>query len=150
VAAGRSRVVPVRAAHGGLALFRTDPGHTAAAILTAAAERFALEQDSHDPKEVGGLGQQQGRDMWAHIGACHRAAWAQALTERGAWDQPREARGDRSASPWDDPQRRPAHADRRKALQRLGLGQGFLQLSQGMAVPLEIQQFAERMINQAA
>ena len=148
-AGGRIRVVLVREAHGWLALFSTDPAVTAEAILTAAADRFAIEQDFHDLKEVEGLGQQQLRDIWANIGAFHVSAWVHTLTELWAWDQPREAIGDRSASPWDDEERRPSHADRRKALQRLCLGQEFLQLTEGLALTPEIQQFVGRVINRA-
>jgi hypothetical protein len=149
-AGGRIRVVLVREARGWLALFSTDPALTAEAILAAAADRFALEQDFHDLKEVEGLGQQQLRDIWANVGAFHVSAWAHTLTELWAWDQPREAICDRSASPWDDPERRPSHADRRKALQRRCLGQEFLQLTEGLALTPEIRQFVGRVIHQAA
>jgi hypothetical protein len=149
-AGGRIRVVLVREARGWLALFSTDPTLTAEEILTAAADRFAIEQDFHDLKEVEGLGQQQLRDIWANVGAFHVSAWLYTLTELWAWDQPREAICDRSASPWDDPERRPSHADRRKALQRLCLGEEFLQLSQGQALAPEIHQFVGRVINHAA
>jgi hypothetical protein len=149
-AAGRIRVVLVREAHGWLALFSTDPTLTAEAILAAAADRFAIEQDFHDLKEVEGLGQQQLRDIWANVGAFHVSAWVHTLTELWAWDQPHEALCDRSASPWDDPERRPSHADRRRALQRLCLGQEFLRLTEGLALPPEIQQFVGRVINHAA
>ena len=149
-AGGRIRVVLVREPHGWLALFSTDPALTAAEILAAAADRFAIEQDFHDLKEVEGLGQQQLRDIWANVGAFHVSAWVHTLTELWAWDQPREMICDRSASPWDDPGRRPSHADRRQALQRLCLGQEFLQLTEGMALTPEIQQFVGRVINHAA
>jgi DDE superfamily endonuclease len=149
-AGGRIRVVLVREQHGWLALFSTDPSLTAEAILSAAADRFAIEQDFHDLKEVEGLGQQQLRDIWANVGAFHVNAWLHTLTELWAWEQPREAICDRSASPWDDAQRRPSHADRRKALQRLCLGAEFVQLSQGQALTPEIQQFVGRVINHAA
>jgi hypothetical protein len=149
-AGGRIRVVLVREAHGWLALFSTDPALTAPEILTAAADRFAIEQDFHDLKEVAGLGQQQLRDIWANVGAFHVSAWVHTLTELWAWDQPRAVICDRSASPWDDPERRPSHADRRKALQRLCLGQEFLQLMEGRTLAPEIQQFVGRVINHAA
>jgi hypothetical protein len=72
------------------------------------------------------------------------------LTELWAWDQPREAIGDRSASPWDDLERRPSHADRRKALQRQCLRQQFTHVAAGQALTPEIQQFVQRVINHAA
>ena len=148
-AGGRIRVVIVREEHGWLALFRTDGAMTAEEILSAAADRFSLEQDFHDWKEVEGLGQQL-RDVWANGGAFHVSAWVHTLTELWAWGQPREAICDRSASPWDDPDRRPSHADRRQALQRQCLGQEFLHLAEGQALTEEIQQFVGRLINHAA
>jgi hypothetical protein len=149
-AGGVVRVVLVREPHGWLALFSTDPALTAAEVLEAAADRFSIEQDFHDLKEVEGLGQQQLRDVWANIGAFHVLAWVHTLVELWAWDQAREAICDRSASPWDDPGRRPSHADRRKALQRQCLGQEFRDLAEGQALTPEIHQFVGRVINHAA
>jgi hypothetical protein len=40
------------------------------------------------------------------------------LVELWAWDKQKAEICDRRASPWEDPTRRPSHADRRKALQR--------------------------------
>jgi len=149
-AGGVIRVVLVRQEHGWLALFSTDPSLTAAEVLSIAADRFSIEQDFHDLKEVEGLGQQQVRDIWANVGAFHVSAWVHTLVELWAWGQPREAICDRSASPWDDPDRRPSHADRRKALQRQCLGEEFLHLAEGQALTPEIQQFVGRVINHAA
>jgi DDE superfamily endonuclease len=149
-AGGVIRVVIVREEHGWLALFSTDVSLTAAEILAIAAERFSIEQDFHDLKEVEGLGQQQVRDIWANVGAFHISVWVHTLVELWAWGQSREAICDRSASPWDDPGRRPSHADRRKALQRQCLEQEFQQLAEGQALAPEIQQFVGRVISHAA
>jgi len=149
-AGGCIRVVLVWETHGWLALFSTDPTLTAAEILEAAADRFSIEQDFHDLKEVEGLGQQQLRDIWANVGAFHRSVWTHTLTELWAWDQPREAIGDRSDAPWDDATRRPSHADRRKALQRHCLGQEFLRVAAGQPLAPEIQEFVGRVIRHAA
>jgi DDE superfamily endonuclease len=115
---GAVRVVLVREQHGWLAFFCTDPTATAEQVLEAVADRAALEQDFHDLKEVEGLGQQQVRNVWANLGAFHLSLWAHTLVELWAWGQPKERICDRTGSPWDDPDRRPSHADRRKALQR--------------------------------
>src|SRR5687768_15098960 len=64
-AGGRIRVVLVREEHGWLALFSTDPTLTAEEILSAAADRFSIEQNFHDLKEIEGVGQQQVRNLWA-------------------------------------------------------------------------------------
>jgi hypothetical protein len=149
-AGGRIRVVLVREDHGWLAPFSTDPAMTAEEVLSVAADCFSIEQDFHDLKEVEGLGQQQVRDIWANVGAFHLSAWVHTLLELWAWDQPAESLRDRSASPWDDPGRRPSYADRRKALQRYGLGQGFLRLAGGRPLAPENQEFVGRLIRHAA
>lgn len=116
----------MKEAHGCLALFSTDRARTAEEILSAAANRFRIEQDVHDLKEVEGLGQQQVRDSGANVGPFHVLAWVPTLVELWAWDQPVAALCDRSASPGDDAERRPSHADRRKALPRRCLRQELL------------------------
>lgn len=93
-------------------------GTSVKGILEAVADRNAIEQDFHDVKEVWGAGQQQLRNLWANIGAFNLNLWAHSLVELWAWHQPKSRLCDRSASPWDDAQRRPSHADRRRALQQ--------------------------------
>ena len=115
---GLIRVVLVHEDHGWLAFFCTDPQASVEAILQAVAQRSAIEQDFHDLKEVHGAGQQQVRNLWCNIGAFHLNLWLHTLIELWAWQQPAKTLRDRSASPWDDPERRPSHADRRKALRR--------------------------------
>jgi hypothetical protein len=149
-AGGRIRVVLVQEKHGWLALFSTDPTLSAEEILSAAADRFSLEQDFHDLKEVEGLGQQQLRDIRANVGAFHVLAWVHTLTELWAWGLPHAALCDRSASPWDDATRRPSHADRRQALQRQCLGQEFQRLAAGQPLTPEIREFVGRVISHAA
>ncbi len=143
-------MVIVREEHGWLALFSTDPGMAVEEMLRVVADRFSIEQDFHDLKEVEGVGQQPLRNIWANVGAFHVSVWVPTLVELWAWGQPREAICDRSASPWDDPQRRPSHANRRKALQRECLGQEFQRLAEGQPLTPEIQQFVGRLINHAA
>ena len=149
-AGGRIRVVLVQEEHGWLALFSTDPTLTTEAILSAAADRFSIEQDFHDLKEVEGLGQQQLRDIWANVGAFHVLAWVHTLVELWAWGLPHETLCDRSDSPWDEATRRPSHADRRKALQRQCLGQEFQRLAAQQPLPRKIQEFVGRVIRHAA
>ena len=55
--------------------------------------------------------------------------WMQTLVECWAWNKPVDEIRDRADSPWDDPQRRPSHADRRKALRRETLQNEYLSLS---------------------
>jgi hypothetical protein len=149
-AEGRIRVVLLKEARGWLPYFSTDPAMTATTILEQVADRGALEQDYHDLKEVEGTGQQQVRNIWANLGAFHLTLWTHCLTELWAWFQPREALCDRSDSPWDDAQRRPSHADRRKALQRSCLAEELSHLQRRQPVASEIQRFIAGLIHQAA
>jgi len=149
-AGGQIRVVLVREEHGWLALFSTDVTLTAEEVLSIAADRFSIEQDFHDLKEVEGLGQQQVRDIRANVGAFHVCAWVHALTELWAWGRPKEAICDREESPWDDAGRRPSHADRRKALRRQCLSAEFQRLAGDQPLTPEIQEFIGRVIRHAA
>jgi hypothetical protein len=118
VVGGVIRVVLVREDHGWVAFFCTDPEATVEQILKAVADRAALEQDFHDIKEVHGAGQQQVRHIFANVAVFNLNLWLHTLIELWAWEQPAKKLRDRSASPWDDAERRPSHADRRNALRR--------------------------------
>jgi hypothetical protein len=143
---GVIRVVLVREEHRWLAYFCTDPQATVAQILEAAADRTTIEQDFHDLKEVEGLGQQQVRNVWANVGVYHLNLWAHALVELWAWGRPKGTLCDRSAAPWDDPTRRPSHADRRKALQRHCLEQAFSSARRGGRLPRKMQQLVRALM----
>jgi hypothetical protein len=117
-AGGLIRVVLVREQEGWVAFFCTAAEATVAQILEAVADRAAIEQDFHDLKEVHGAGQQQVRHYWANIAVYHLNLWLHTLIELWAWDQSHRQLCNRKHSPWDDPNRRPSHADRRNALRR--------------------------------
>jgi DDE superfamily endonuclease len=124
-AGGTIRVVLVKETEGWVAFFATDPAASVAQVLEAVADRAAIEQDFHDLKEVHGAGQQQVRNYWVNVAVYHLSLWLHTLVELWAWSRPKAQLCDRSESPWDDPQRRPSHADRRKALRRTCLEQEF-------------------------
>ena len=149
-ARGRIRVVLVKETQRWLPYFSTDPAMAATTILEQVADRGAVEQDYHDLKEVEGTGQQQLRNLWANLGAFHLTLWAHCLTEMWAWWQPKEALCDRRASPWDDAERRPSHADRRKAMQHSCLAEEFSRLTRRQPVASEIQRFVTGLIHQVA
>ena len=104
-------------------------------------------QDRDSPE---GLGQQQLRDVWANLGAFHLNLWAHTLVELWAWDQPKGAICDRSASPWDDPDRRPSHADRRKALQRQCLGEEIAQCGHRQPLSRKIRRLLRSLVQLVA
>jgi DDE superfamily endonuclease len=117
-AGGRIRVVIVREDGGWLAYFCTDPTVSAAVVLEAMADRGAIEQTFKDVKEVWGAGQQQVRNVYASVGAFAVNLVLYSAVEAWAWARAEEQLVDRSRAPWDTEERRPSHADKRKALQR--------------------------------
>jgi hypothetical protein len=125
VVGGVIRVVLVREDNGWTAFFCTDPEATVEQILKAVADRATIEQDFHDVKEVHGAGQQQVRHIFANVAVFNLNLWLHTLIELWAWEQPAKKLRNRSASPWDDPTRRPSHADRRNALRRECIQQTF-------------------------
>ncbi len=128
-AGGVIRVVLVEQGEAWAAFFCTDPRASVAEVLTAVADRASIEQAFHDLQEVWGAGQQQLRNVWANLGAFHLNLWLYTLVEVWAWDRTEERLIDRTASPWDDPGRRPSHADRRRTVQRESLRQEYRRLA---------------------
>ena len=148
-AAGVIRVVIVKEAHGWIPFFCTDPDATVAEILQAAGDRFCIEQNYHDLKEVEGAGQQQVRNVWSNIGSFVLTLWSHTLVELWAWDQPPPALCDRRASPWDDAARRPSHADRVKAFQRSYFLEEFSRLPRAWQRKRRIRALFEELLAQA-
>jgi len=148
-AGGLIRVVIVQEAEGCEYFFCTDPEASVQEILEAFADRAAIEQDFHDVKEVWGAGQQQHRSLWANIGAFHVNLWMHTLVELWAWNKPKATVCNRSESPWDDAERRPSHADRRKALQRTILRREYSSLLRRGGMTRKIAAFARRLLKLA-
>src|SRR5262249_57520487 len=112
----------------------------------AVADRAAVEQDFHDVKEVRGAGQQQLRNYWASLAASHLTLWLHTLVELWAWQHEQGSLCDRRPSPWDDPSRRPSHADRCKALRGHCLESAIRDvLGPGRALP-KIRPFVQRLV----
>ena len=108
------------------AYFSTDQTLDAKTILEIGAERWAIEETFHDVKEVWGAGQQQVRNVWSSIGCWHLNTWLYSLVELACWERPVEELVDRSDRSWDNPDRRPSHADRRRQIRREMLEKQFL------------------------
>lgn len=147
---GMIRVVLVKEAHGWFAFFCSDPNATVAEILEAFADRATIEQDFHDVKEVWGAGQQQVRNIWTNVAVFNLNLWMHTLVELWSWNRPHEQLVDRSDSPWDDAQRRPSHANRRKALRRLILEQELNAFHADPSLPNKILKLAKSLIAMAA
>ncbi len=149
-AGGVIRVVLVDEPTGWIAFFCTDVSVSVADILTTVADRFSLEITFRDCKEVVGAGQQQVRFLWANIGAFHICLWTFTMTEAWAWHRAEAELVDRSKSPWDNPHRRPSHADKRRAWRRELLGEELRDVLRPGVTEAEIQAIAERLLDLAA
>jgi hypothetical protein len=104
----------------------TDLMASAVEILETVADRYAIEQNFSDLKEIEGAGQQQVRTLGSNLGAFHLNLWLHSLVELWSWDKSAKVLCDRSDSPWDDVDRRPSHADKCAALRREVLRQTFI------------------------
>jgi hypothetical protein len=149
-AGGVIRVVLVRERTGWLPFFCTDPAVCAQQVLEVMADRGAIEQAFKDVKEVWGAGQQQVRNVYAGIGALAVNLVLFSVVEAWAWERAEGELVDRSCSPWDREERRPSHADKRKALQREIL-RGEIQAAVGQGPhAAEFQNLAMRLLHLAA
>lgn len=147
---GVIRVLLLKESHGWLALFSTDPNVSVVEILEAFADRATIEQDFHDIKEVWGAGQQQVRNIWSNVAVFHMNLWMHTLVELWAWKRGHAELCDRSDSPWDDAERRPSHANRRKALRQQILQTELSATIRGRTLPRKILQLAKRLLQLAA
>ena len=114
------------------------------------ADRATIEQDFHDVKEVWGAGQQQVRNIWTNAAVYQLNLWMHTLVELWAWDRPHEDLCDRSDSPWDDADRRPSHANRRKALRRHIMDHQLSTIKAISRPPRKILDLARRLMALAA
>jgi hypothetical protein len=132
------------------AYFCTKPSATAEEILQAAAQRTSIEQTFKDVKEVWGAAQQQVRNLHANVGCFNLNGWMYSLVEAWAWAVPEEELVDRGNSPWDGEYRRPSHADKRKALQRILLRGEIESVLAGRPDKQQFRELAERLLHMAA
>jgi hypothetical protein len=150
-AGGVVRVVIVKEENGSWrAVLCTDPEASAEAIVQATLDRWAIEQNFHDLKEVEGIEQVQLRRVWSNVGALNLNLWVHTLVELWGWNRPMEELSDRSDSPWDDGSRRPSHADRRKALQREMLEEEFQRCGGRGPLPRKIRHLLDRVLRLVA
>jgi hypothetical protein len=73
-----------------------------------------------------------------------------SVVEAWAWARDEADLVDRSRSPWDAEDRRPSHADKRKALQREILREEIQAVIERRAEPEEFQELALRLLDLAA
>ena len=147
---GVIRVVLVREARGWVAFFCTDPTVTVEQILETMADRGAIEQMFKDVKEIWGAGQQQVRNVYASVGAMVLNLTLYTLVEVWSWSRAASELAERRSAPWDQEERRPSHADKRRAWQREILAEEIQQvLSRGPKAEV-FQSLADRLLHIAA
>ena len=145
------RVVLLEHGRGNWAAYASsDLEMTAEAILKIVSDRWSIEEHFHDVKEIWGAGQQQVRNLYSSIGCWHLCGWLYTMVELESWDAPAEALVDRSDRPWDNPDRRPSHADRRRKIAREMLRESFLADLQSGIKKQKIRQRFEQLLALAA
>lgn len=149
-AGGTIRVVLVQEDHGWYAFYCTDLTANVQEIVEAFSDRATIEQDFHDVKEVWGTGQQQVRNIWNNLAAYNLNLWTHTMVELWAWRRSGAQLIDRSDSPWDDPERRPSHANRRKALRTLVLQNELSTITAEWSLPRKIIQLTQSLVALAA
>ena len=95
-----------------------DRDATVGSIVQAVHDRWTIEANYRDLKQVERVGEVRSRRVWSNVGAFHLGMWMRTVTELWAWSRPVEELSDRRDCPWDDAARRPSHADHRRALRR--------------------------------
>ncbi len=143
---GLIRVVLVEEPDGWVVFFCTDVEASVEEILATVADRFSLETTFRDCKEIVGAGQQQVRFVWANIGAFHICLWTFTMTEAWAWTREEDELVGRSESPWDNPDRRPSHADKRRAWRRELLVEEIRTVLRSGVSEQKIRDIAERLL----
>lgn len=145
IADGPIRVVIVRFDNGETAAyFSTDPNMSVELILETVAGRWAIEEFFHDTKETWGAGKQQVRSVWSNIACWNINAWLYGLVELECWDAAVEQVVNRNDRPWDNPDRRPSHADRRRKIALEMLKNRFMnELPTAQLTPKTIELFDE-------
>ena len=111
-----------------VAFFCTDPTVSAETIIESVADRSAIEQNFHDVKGVHGSGQQQVRNVWCNVACWNLCLWMHTIAELWSWRRSGNTLKQRADRPWDEPSRRPGHADRLKTLRKLVLNESFSRL----------------------
>ncbi len=97
-----------------------------------------------------GAGEQQVRNVWSSLGCWNLCGWLYALVELESWDCSSEELVDRSDRPWDNPLRRPSHADRRRQIARKMLRAEFFTDQPAAPDKAKIHEQFERLLALAA
>jgi nuclear transport factor 2 (NTF2) superfamily protein len=95
-------------------------------FLKTVSDRWSIEEQFHDVKEIWGAGEQRVRNVWFSVGCWNLCGWFYTMVELECWDDSREQLVKREGRLWDNPDRRPSHDDRRRKIAREMLREVFL------------------------
>ncbi len=129
-----------------VAFFCTDAAVPAETIIESVADRSAIEQNFHDVKEVHGAGEQQVRNVWCNVACWNLCLWLHTIVELWSWKRSGRTLRQRDDRPWDDPARRPSHADRLKTLKKHTLRETFSGLPRPLRAARKFQQLFQALI----
>lgn len=148
---GVVRIVLLEYTKGNWATYASsDVSMSVEAILKIVADRWSIEEHFKDVKELWGAGQQQVRNLFSSIGCWQLCSWLYTMVELECWDQPIADLVDRSNRPWDNPNRRPSHADRRRRIVQAMLRETFLNDLQNITDPEKICDRLDQLLALAA
>lgn len=151
IVGGVVRVVLLEHGSGNWAAYiSTDESMSVDAILKAVSDRWAIEEHFHDVKEIWGAGDQQVRNLWSNIGCWNLCGWLYAFVELECWERSSDQLVDRGDRPWDNPSRRPSHADRRRQIAREMLRNEFFNDLHAAPDKTKIRDQFERLLSLAA
>lgn len=145
------RVVLLEHASGNWAAYiSTDTSMSVETILKTVSDRWSIEEHFHDAKEIWGAGEQQVRNVWSSIGCWNLCGGLYAMVELECWDDTSAQLVDRRDRPWDNPDRRPSHNDRRRIIGCKMLRETFLGDLQTATDEAKIREHFERLLALAA
>jgi hypothetical protein len=90
------------------------------------------------------------RNIWTNLAVYNLNLWMHTLVELWAWHRNGGQLADRGDSPWDDPERRPSHANRRKALRAQIMRSELSTITTMWSLPRKIIRLAESLMALAA
>ena len=131
-------------------LISTNAEQSAVEILESYGVRFGIEEVFKDLKEVWGWGKQEVRLLESNEAATAMNMMLYTMVELATWNCTHKEIVDRSLSPWDDPNRRPSHEDRRNFLRRAILTNEFNLACNSQSITQKLISSLKRLLNLAA
>jgi len=128
----------------------TNAEQSAVEILESYGVRFGIEEVFKDLKEVWGWGKQEVRLLESNEAATTMNMVLYTMVELTTWDRTHKEIVDRNNAPWDNPNRRPSHADRRNFIRLAILTNEFNLACNANSITTKLKNTLKRLLNVAA